>query len=98
MTENKLRVLNPSFTGHAKWKDYKAEELLQVDTGFETLVNAHHHALGTIVTVENLSAEGLLQISDGNTIFNVMLRYLQVLGVKEIDISLLEQQNWRHNP
>jgi hypothetical protein len=54
------------------------EELLQVDTGFETLVNAHHHALETIVTVENLSAEGLLQISDGNTIFNVMLRYLQV--------------------
>lgn len=54
------------------------EELLQVDTGFETLVNAHHHALGTIVTVENLSAEGLLQLSDGNTISNAMLRYLQV--------------------
>jgi hypothetical protein len=54
------------------------EELLQVDTGFETLVNSHHHALGTIVTVENLSAEGLLQLSDGNTISNAMLRYLQV--------------------
>ena len=56
----------------------KYEELLQADTGFETFVNAHHHALETIVTVENLSAEGLLQLSDGNTISNAMLRYLQV--------------------
>ena len=44
----------------------KYDELLQAGTGFETLVSAHNHALDSIVTVENLSAKGLLQISDGN--------------------------------
>lgn len=44
----------------------KYDELLQAGTGFETLVSAHNQALDSIVTVENLSAKGLLQISDGN--------------------------------
>ena len=44
----------------------KYDELLQAGTGFETLVSVHNQALDSIVTVENLSAKGLLQISDGN--------------------------------
>ena len=44
----------------------KYDEILQAGTGFETLVSAYNQALDNIVTVENLSAKGLLQISDGN--------------------------------
>ena len=47
-------------------QDGKYDELLQAGTGFETLVSAHNKALHGIVTVENLSFKGLLQISDGN--------------------------------
>ena len=41
-------------------QDGKYDELLQEGTGFETLVSAHNQALDSIVTVENLSAKGLL--------------------------------------
>ena len=44
----------------------KYAKLLQVGIGFETLVSVHNQALDSIVTVENLSAKGILQISDGN--------------------------------
>lgn len=44
----------------------KYDELLQAGTGFDTLVSAHNQALESIVTVENLSAKGLLLISDEN--------------------------------
>lgn len=44
----------------------KYDELLRAGTGFDTLVSAHNQALESIVTVENLSAKGIVLISDEN--------------------------------
>ena len=68
----------------------KYDEILQAGTCFETLVSVHNQALDSIVTVENLSAKGLLQISDGNPMGHSDEKYPDQVNTR---VKTLHMQN-----
>ena len=78
-------------------QDGKYDELLQAGTGFETLVSAHNQALDSIVTVENLSAKGLLQISDGNPMGHFDEKYSDQVNTRVKNLHIQNGKKQMHN-